>query len=1793
MADNLNDDRNLRQEIVDLLNQASRSRQEEISLSATLVESIKEALNITRGRNTTDSNLLNVNRDINRTIINQKEGLSDINDITKQITKNNDIITKAQKITNSLSQNVSNIENDRLNISRQLLEKREKIDKLITEEIAKAEAGQPFNEAKLKGLIKQAEITDELIAQDISQLNSTQQQILLTEANTKALERQNAERNKELQLAEAIKAAEGLTGKAVGTVGRLLGLNSDTQNQIKKDAQDRLKALQDEGKLMDGYQGKVQGLQAYAKSFGTNFMKAVTDPVAILTAMGKTLLNNSQLTNQFQQELGTSYSNALAMRNELNNAAAASGDLFINSEKLQKSFFALAENTGVFFDLTSKSAETFTNLTERIGLAGQEAGNLTMLLRLQGKDTETTMSNLVGTANAALATSKSTASVKQILGDVASSSKGLQASFAANPGALAKAAVAARELGATLKDIEGTQKSLLNFESSIGAELEAELVTGKQLNLERARAAALNNDLETVSKELNNQGVDLASFSNMNFIQQEKIAAAMGMSRDVMADMLLKQQTQNMTADEVRAKFGDQTYEQFKALSAQDKFNAGVAKLKDLFGSVMTALTPIIDGIAMLIQPIAFVAKLLGKLNELTGGFSNALIGVAIAAKALGMSFGTMFNPATYTGFFKGLLGQVKGISFGGIGDRIKGAFTPSSTNGFFSGLKDRFKGLSSPLKGLKDKLMGVFGGAADASKGIQFDPRMAGGGRFRDMTSGRMVSEEAANAAGVFKPGTGPTAAAASGATDAAGATGATPAPADDGKALKEKMQNIAEGIKSFADMEVVKGALAMVIAAPGLIALGIASLPLKITEKINGKALQASMKGIANGLKAFANPQVVLGGLALIPISLALATMAVGAIGLGAIALLGAPAAAGMAALTAGLTALGTAAATGVPFLGVALIGAFGLALIPFGAALGMAAPAIEAIGTVIASTIMAIADAVVTVIPALTQSLIDLSNNVSISGLLGLAVTLPLLASGLTVFGAALIPIGLASIGLLMVGKALKPIAEIAPKLNLANTAIKGIATSIALLATSLNTLDAAKLETLSDFEGNINISTVTTSNIDQASVATNTVDTTTAATTTSNVNTTDQASIATNVATNTVDQANTIASTVNEPVSSLANLITKQNAPDNTEIIPGISATTPPPTTTQEALTTNTENLATTTSNATTSLEEFTAKVNASNLTERTKQQFIDVKTRSLGIEPEVEIIDLDTKNTTTSTVDQSSVASNTTTSIVDQPSILPPSPTVTQENLVTSTKNLSTSTSEAAIELERFVEKINNTNASEFAKRTAIDMKSRALGIKPEIEVIDLDAKEVTEKQVTNELTPEIPVSIPTTSIQQENLITSTKDQATATNVVNSTNEIVPGISVTTPPTTTTQETLTTNTENLSTSTSNAVTELETFTEKINSLNISESTKQTAIKAKANALGVNPYTEAGVIDLDAKKVTNEIVQDIPVTIPPSTTTQEVLTTNTENLATTTSNATTSLEEFTAKVNTLNLSESTKSKVIETKSRALGIKPEIEVIDLDAKNIIEKLVPSAPTDTPLNVPQQSTELVPGISVNTPDPETTTISSLERVLTLNTNEINTAIGLLNETQTNRSINTDTLDILKAKAALVDLRDGQQDIPSEKFSPKSLEIVEKVVNTIVKLGTNTELQQIGEKIGGAEITNTNTIDGSNKSESVRFFKAQESSFSVVEPKTQKVETSTSDIFNNTTGTQETSNNTIQQGITAEEVEGIVSTTIKNLVPEMVAALNNIKVVNDNFNNSKQSEGPSRNRNIVNNNFA
>lgn len=366
----------------------------------------------------------------------------------------------------------------------------------------------------------------------------------------------------------------------------------------------------------------VKGAGIAAKNFGKSLLKGKNIFLLLLEAA----IQASKEINRFQKELGVSYSSALALRNEFTLAAAKSGDIFVNSKKLQEAFFNLKESVGFFFDTSSKASETFLNLNKRIGIGAREAGKLTLLSRLQGKNTEKITSDFFKIANSSAKTVGTTATAKDILIEAATASTGLQAALSATPDALIKAAAAAKAFGTELRTLESIQKGLLQFEQSISAELEAELLTGRQLNLEKARLFALNNDIEGLQSELVRQNITLSSFNDMNVLQQEAIAKAIGMSRDTLGDALMKQELQSMTLDEIREKFGDQTYEQQKALAAQDKVNAMMEQFTAILADIGVVLAPILDLTMAVLQLIRPLLQLIGGIASLLGSAVGGLV---------------------------------------------------------------------------------------------------------------------------------------------------------------------------------------------------------------------------------------------------------------------------------------------------------------------------------------------------------------------------------------------------------------------------------------------------------------------------------------------------------------------------------------------------------------------------------------------------------------------------------------------------------------------------------------------------------------------------------------------------------------------------------------------------------------------------------------------------------------------------------------------------------------------------------------------------------------------------------------------------------------------------------------------------------------------------------------------------------------------------------------------------------------------------------------------------------------
>jgi hypothetical protein len=335
---------------------------------------------------------------------------------------------------------------------------------------------------------------------------------------------------------------------------------------------------------------------------------------------------NTQVTN-LGRSLGVSYESAKELRDGMESFAKSANDGFTTVARLAKAQSDLTDQLGIAVDFGNEERQQFAQLTELVGLTADEAGKLASLSASTGMSTDAYLKDVRAAGFAAQQTNKIHISDKQLLQSISTLSAGILVKFKNNPKALAEAVIQAKKFGLTLEQINKTGDSLLEWESSIENELKAELITGKQLNLERARAAALTGDQATLMQEVASQAGTLEEFSNMNVIAQRSLAEAFGMSSDEMAEMLMKQEAINKygsAAEELNAQqlkdfeksgmsLDAYLEKQDKQVDIQTKFNTAVERLQEIFGNLAAGPLGTILGIfADLLSNSTSLAAILG-----------------------------------------------------------------------------------------------------------------------------------------------------------------------------------------------------------------------------------------------------------------------------------------------------------------------------------------------------------------------------------------------------------------------------------------------------------------------------------------------------------------------------------------------------------------------------------------------------------------------------------------------------------------------------------------------------------------------------------------------------------------------------------------------------------------------------------------------------------------------------------------------------------------------------------------------------------------------------------------------------------------------------------------------------------------------------------------------------------------------------------------------------------------------------------------------------------------------------
>lgn len=254
--------------------------------------------------------------------------------------------------------------------------------------------------------------------------------------------------------------------------------------------------------------------------------------------------------------------------------AEASEDAYLNSEDLNKTVVDLNKNLGTsikFEQLTGALKEDvalMSKLETISGLTAEETQGILQYTLATGQSAKGATKDLMANYKVAGLKRGVVLNEKDALKEVSKLSNAIKLSTAGGAAGLAKSVAAAKALGTSLDKVDDIAGSILNFEESIESELSAELLTGRQLNLEKAREAALNNDLATLSDEIAKNVGNAADFAKMNRIQQDAIAKSVGMSREELASTLTNQEAlKNISASSIE--------------DAQEQYNLAKAKGKE------------------------------------------------------------------------------------------------------------------------------------------------------------------------------------------------------------------------------------------------------------------------------------------------------------------------------------------------------------------------------------------------------------------------------------------------------------------------------------------------------------------------------------------------------------------------------------------------------------------------------------------------------------------------------------------------------------------------------------------------------------------------------------------------------------------------------------------------------------------------------------------------------------------------------------------------------------------------------------------------------------------------------------------------------------------------------------------------------------------------------------------------------------------------------------------------------------------------------------------------------------
>lgn len=427
--------------------------------------------------------------------------------------------------------------------------------------------------------------------------------------------------NKQVEIGKSTLANEkevsrqlGISGNLMKTFAEKIGFGEEAYSAMSLKARklvEQQKDMSKTGAFFSKIIGTWQVAFAGAGSIFKSAFSSLLDPAMFLPLVGGLvkglkavfdyIVEIQDKTVKFARGMNLSTGEARKLKMEYAGLSISSGDLFVNSQKMVESQMEMVDALGVTNRLTNEQLATNIKLRDIAGLDLETRKEIVEASTLTGKSaegiTKSVLSQVVALKNATGISFQ----YQKILKEASNLGGYLGLSFAKYPEKLTKSLVTIKSMGLELKQLDSMANSFLDYESSIANEFEAQLLTGKNINLSKARELFLNNELAEAAAEITRQVGSADEFLKMNRISAEALAKGFGMSRDELGTMLKQQEllsklgakdlkdaqakvqalkAQGKTKEEIVRLTGEEAYQNLTNASIQEKISAFIEKVQ-------------------------------------------------------------------------------------------------------------------------------------------------------------------------------------------------------------------------------------------------------------------------------------------------------------------------------------------------------------------------------------------------------------------------------------------------------------------------------------------------------------------------------------------------------------------------------------------------------------------------------------------------------------------------------------------------------------------------------------------------------------------------------------------------------------------------------------------------------------------------------------------------------------------------------------------------------------------------------------------------------------------------------------------------------------------------------------------------------------------------------------------------------------------------------------------------------------------------------------------------------------